>query len=208
MIKKILKLIGVTLLALVLIAILLYGYMLYYAYSEEKKILQDPILTATAIEKKDPELCDKVSVRYTFGADQPRHDCYVGVILAIGEKSICEDQNVKLGIVSGNGGYDATVCYEILAEHTNDVSLCELVSQQGGQFNCYANLARNNKNPQICTDINIGGDDEEYAREFCYRSYYLNSSEEITKEFCNSHFKIYDHLVSCYGMANLNESNQ
>ncbi len=121
---------------------------------------RDACFNSAAQKKKDPILCEKISVQSSDPKADSKDNCYSNVAEALQKPELC----AKIQKVSGDGSKDT--CYLNIATKTKNVDLCSNITSQyaidinGGQVLinkdfCIQNVAMEALNASLCDNISL-----------------------------------------------------
>jgi hypothetical protein len=121
---------------------------------------RDACFNSAAQKKKDPVLCDKISVQSSDPRGDSKDNCYSNVAEALLKPELC--QNIQK--TSGDGSRDT--CYLNIATKTKNINLCaNLAGQysmdiQGSQVFvnkdfCIQNVAMESLDASLCDQISV-----------------------------------------------------
>ncbi|GEM_PF-2653260 len=154
--------------------------------NNENACLTSDCLTAVAIAKKNPQVCEKIAslqLQENLDSDDEEQNCYVDYAENVNDIKIC-DKFKEEGVRNG--------CFSAIARNTKDIKICRnikvaVIPGQMSSFldkteefkllNCYPYIARDN--PKKCDDV---ADDSMKLRNECYREMSrLTNNPELCK---------------------------
>lgn len=157
-----------------------------------------------AIRNADFSLCEKIVIPYL------KYRCYTRVAEAKKDSLICDKHSIQqykdfcYGYVNHDVKicysmkedyfHNETMCYAEMARISQNVSICEMIEDQGWKIACYIGVALEKKDASICPLIPVS---EMEMRDICYKHIAIETKNtSICKKIENQKLK-----RICYSFA-------